>query len=341
MPLFNPPGSGAHPDLATHEALGLSTDTDLSDHTGEATDAHDASAISFTPNGSIAATDVQTAIVEVRDEAAGGGAPSTADFLVGTADGGLSNEIVVGATPGGELGGTWASPTVDATHAGTTHAAASDTHVADTSAAHVASSIGFTPDGSIAATDVQAAIQEVRDEAGGASSIGLPLVVTPPPYFGLPTAGTNSTANQAFAYPVFVPAPMKLRGLYIAVSTSAAGAIQWGLFDYSASLSAATKLAGGSAAPGGTGYRSIGATSAPVDIAPGSYMLVIKQPAATPPTLRTMIAPSPVTVPWNQSWTSYTWDDTPDFTSASWVAVASILMVYLEGDMDGSGTRWG
>lgn len=40
-------------------------------------------------------------------------------------------------------------------------------HIADTSAAHVASSIGFTPNGSIAATDVQAAIQEVRDEASG------------------------------------------------------------------------------------------------------------------------------------------------------------------------------
>ncbi len=42
-----------------------------------------------------------------------GGAPDTVDYLVGTADGGLSAEIVVGTTPGGELGGTWASPTVD------------------------------------------------------------------------------------------------------------------------------------------------------------------------------------------------------------------------------------
>jgi len=42
-------------------------------------------------------------------------------------------------------------------------------HIADTSAAHAASSIGFTPNGSIAATDVQAAIQEVRDEAAGGS----------------------------------------------------------------------------------------------------------------------------------------------------------------------------
>jgi hypothetical protein len=43
------------------------------------------------------------------------------DFLVGTASGLLSTEIVVGGTPGGELGGTWASPTVDATHAGSNH----------------------------------------------------------------------------------------------------------------------------------------------------------------------------------------------------------------------------
>ena len=50
-----------------------------------------------------------------------GGAPVGADYLVGTADAELTGEIVVGATPGGELGNTWASPTVDATHAGGTH----------------------------------------------------------------------------------------------------------------------------------------------------------------------------------------------------------------------------
>lgn len=49
------------------------------------------------------------------------GAPTTADYLVGTAQAGLSAEIVVGTTPGGELGGTWASPTVDGTHSGSAH----------------------------------------------------------------------------------------------------------------------------------------------------------------------------------------------------------------------------
>lgn len=43
----------------------------------------------------------------------GSGAPSDADYLVGTANGGLSAEIVVGTSPGGELGGTWGTPTLD------------------------------------------------------------------------------------------------------------------------------------------------------------------------------------------------------------------------------------
>jgi hypothetical protein len=59
--------------------------------------------------------------------AAGGGAPTGADYLVGTAQGGLSAEIVVGATPGGELGGTWASPTVDSVHSGSAHLALGST----------------------------------------------------------------------------------------------------------------------------------------------------------------------------------------------------------------------
>lgn len=57
-------------------------------------------------------------------------APANADYLVGTANATLSAEIVVGASPGGELGGTWASPTVDATHSGSSHAGVVATHEA-------------------------------------------------------------------------------------------------------------------------------------------------------------------------------------------------------------------
>ncbi len=52
---------------------GLATKADqsvLTAHTSDTTDAHDASAISFVPTGTVAATDVQAAIVEVASEAA-------------------------------------------------------------------------------------------------------------------------------------------------------------------------------------------------------------------------------------------------------------------------------
>src|SRR3990167_7948743 len=48
-----------------------------------------------------------------NDGGSGSGAPTDADYLVGTTNASLSAEIVVGTTPGGELGNTWASPTLD------------------------------------------------------------------------------------------------------------------------------------------------------------------------------------------------------------------------------------
>lgn len=193
---------GAHPDLATHDALGLATDTELTTHAGAAdphtgyrlesadhthqsagaqggvldhglaltglgdddhtqyttaaeADAAAAAAVtthegladphtayrlesdlaveSIAKSGSAALTGAVTlsqganvTLTQVGQDievAATGaaGAPSDADYLVGTANAGLSAEIVVGTAPGGELGGTWAAPTVDATHSGSAH----------------------------------------------------------------------------------------------------------------------------------------------------------------------------------------------------------------------------
>jgi hypothetical protein len=137
--------AGTYPDPSF--AADMATQAELDAHITDATAAHAGTAISFTPAGTIASTTVQAAIEEVATEAAAAGAPTTADYLVGTAQGGLSAEIVVGTSPGGELGGTWPSPTVDATHSGSSHAAvqaaaeataasALATHEADTTSIH-------------------------------------------------------------------------------------------------------------------------------------------------------------------------------------------------------------
>ena len=64
----------------------------------------------LTATGTISGVTIIQSGVQVGS---GGGAPTDADYLIGTANVSLSAEIVVGTTPGGSLGGTWASPTID------------------------------------------------------------------------------------------------------------------------------------------------------------------------------------------------------------------------------------
>lgn len=114
----------------------------------------------------------------------GSGAPDDATYLVTTAHGDLSAEVVVGATPGGELGGTWASPTVDASHSGSTHAAvqaaaeataaaALSSHEGDTTAVHGiadTSALALTANHPSNATFND---HSARHEDGGADEISL------------------------------------------------------------------------------------------------------------------------------------------------------------------------
>jgi hypothetical protein len=142
----------------------------------------------------LTATDAKAAIDELAASSGGAAAPATVDYLVGTASGTLSAEIVVGTTPGGELGGTWASPTVNATHSGSTHAAtqaaaeataatALSGHVADTTSAHSATGVDITDAGAYyTSTTVEGALQEIGAGGiggGGASAGELMISSTP------------------------------------------------------------------------------------------------------------------------------------------------------------------
>lgn len=174
--------SFAIPDGTLETTAGSQAKVDT--HVNDTADAHDASAISV-DSATLAGTgtDVQAVLEELDDAIAGAGAPTTADYLVGTAQGGLSAEIVVGTSPGGELGGTWASPTVDATHSGSTHAAvqaaaeataaaALSDHLTDAADAHDASAISILDAASdFTATEVEGALAELQtaDEADEAA----------------------------------------------------------------------------------------------------------------------------------------------------------------------------
>lgn len=170
----------------------------------------------------------------------------------------------------------------------------------------------------------------------GGSSTGLPVFVLPTGSRADGT-GTSGTAGTAYAFPVILPASIRLRSLWIEVQTSAAGSLQWGLFDYSSNAAACTKKAGGSAASGGTGWREIAATGAPVVVGAGNYMLIIKQPDSTQPTLFRVAANN--TLPFAKSQGSYVWDDTPDLTSG-WTDTTTIFNCGIEGDLTSSNGRW-
>lgn len=197
------PHGTAHPDLASHDTLGLATQAELDAHVNDTTAAHAASAISFTPAGTVAATTVQAAIEEVASEAGGthpnlaahdtlGLATQTELDAVAAAKANTSHSHVDADLPAGIARDTEVTSAIS-THAGAAdpHAgyrlesvpiaaadvaadvatqAELDAHVNDTTAAHAATAISFTPTGTIAATTVQAAIAEVASEAAGGAA---------------------------------------------------------------------------------------------------------------------------------------------------------------------------
>jgi hypothetical protein len=172
--------------------------TVLAEHTGDTIAAHAGTAISFTPTGGISATTVSAAIAELDSEKSATShghtldslsdveAPSPSDGQVlkyvgansrwepgtdqvggggggATVMGDLTDVVDAGVATGMGLVYNGGTSTWDATSIATQ--AELDAHTGDSSAAHAASAVSFTPYDTIAATDVQGAIQELLDEA--------------------------------------------------------------------------------------------------------------------------------------------------------------------------------
>jgi hypothetical protein len=139
----------------------ITLDNLLSPHTNDSSGAHAASAISFTPSGSISATTVQAAIVEAASEVSGGDIEgvTAGDGLTG---GGTSGTVTlnVGVTAPIEVSAdTIACSTCETTTGSQTKV---DTHVNDTTAAHAASAISVDSTTLVGTgTDVQAVFEEL------------------------------------------------------------------------------------------------------------------------------------------------------------------------------------
>lgn len=149
-------------------------DSALTAHISDTTDAHDASAISNVPAGTIAATDVQAALNELDTEKATTGSVSTvaSDLTAHISDATDAHAgTAITNTPAGNIAATTVQAAINeldsekaTTGSVTTVATDLSNHLSDATDAHDASAISFTPTGSIAATDVQAAIAEVDTE---------------------------------------------------------------------------------------------------------------------------------------------------------------------------------
>lgn len=145
-------------------------------HLNDTTAAHAATAISYAGSTNLAATDVEGALDELDSEKTpatrtisttapltGGGDLSANRTLAVSSASSTAQGVVELATDAETTTGT---DTARATTPANVKAAI-DVHLNDTSAAHAASAVSFSPTGTIAATDVQAAIAEVASEASG------------------------------------------------------------------------------------------------------------------------------------------------------------------------------
>jgi hypothetical protein len=134
-------------------------------------------------------------------------APNDANYLIGTANSSLSAEIVVGTVPGGELGNTWASPTVDSSHSGSAHHAEAHTVVSHSDTTATGAELETLTDGSTTALHVHAIANDsvtLAKMAGGTDGNLITYDTSGnPAYVVTGTATHVLTSNGADTVPTF------------------------------------------------------------------------------------------------------------------------------------------
>ncbi len=145
------------PDGFTSGTSPVITDAGLTAHLADTSDAHDASAISNVPAGNLAATDVQAALNELQ-----GDIDSLGTGAVEVAQDAIAAALAAGAQDGATLTYNDGANKYDLTNTDKGSTAVSS-HESDVTA-HPASSIVNTPSGNLAATDVQAALNELQTD---------------------------------------------------------------------------------------------------------------------------------------------------------------------------------
>jgi hypothetical protein len=135
--------------------------TDLSDHISDGVDAHDASAISNVPAGSIAATDVQAAINELDTD--------IQNHITDSSD--AHDASAISNVPSGNLAATDVQAALNELQGDIdTNASGLSNHLSDATDAHDASAISVVPTGNLAASDVQSALNELQGDADSAAT---------------------------------------------------------------------------------------------------------------------------------------------------------------------------